>query len=94
MDFEKITRKFLLGEWKRPAKGPSGLAYARAIKETIESFNLRTIKERHRAEVALENLQSMRKDYRRLEEQNVILTEENQQLNEKLQVLEESRGSE
>lgn len=91
MDFEKITRNFLLGEWKQ---GASVLARVAAIKEALGSFNLRTIKERQRVELALENLTYLRRGYRQLKEQNATLTEENQQLNEKLQVLEESRGGE
>jgi hypothetical protein len=91
MDFDKVTRKFLLGEWKQ---GTSILSRARAIKEALESLKPRTIKERQRVELALENLTHLRRGYRKLEEQNVTLTEENQQLNEKLQVLEESRGDE
>ncbi|MBC8285586.1 MAG: hypothetical protein H8E32_17365 [Nitrospinae bacterium] len=91
MDFDKVTRKFLLGEWKQ---GTSILSRARAIKEALESLKPRTIKERQRVELALENLTHLRRGYRKLEEQNVTLTEENQQLSEKLQVLEESRGDE
>jgi|TARA_R110002051_G_C8344723_1_gene439002 hypothetical protein len=91
MDFDKVTRKFLLGEWKQ---GTSILSRARAIKEALESLKPRTIKERQRVELALENLTHLRRGYRKLEEQNVTLTEENQQLTEKLQVLEESRGGE
>ena len=91
MDFEKVTGKFLLGEWKQ---GTSILSRARAIKEALESLKPRTIKERQRIELALENLTHMRRGYRKLEEQNTTLTEENQQLTEKLQVLEESRGDE
>ena len=87
MDFNKLTRKFLLGEWKQ--EGISSLARAQAI-----SLNLRTIKERQRVEVALENLAHLRRNCRKLEERNAILTEENQQLTEKLQILEESRGDE
>jgi len=92
MDFNKLTRKFLLGEWKQ--EGISSLARAQAIREVFESLNLRTIKERQRVEVALENLAHLRRDCRKLEERNAILTEENQQLTEKLQILEESRGDE
>ena len=91
MDFDKVTRKFLLGEWKQ---GTSILSRARAVKEALESLKPRTIKERQRIELALENLTHMRRGYRKLEEQNATLTEENQQLSEKLQVLEESRGDE
>lgn len=88
MDFNKITRKFLIGEWK---EGVSILSRARAIKEALESLRPRTIKERQRIELALENLTHLRRGYRKLEEQNNVLSEENRQLNEKLQVLEENR---
>jgi hypothetical protein len=88
VDFNKITRKFLIGEWK---EGVSILSRARAIKEALESLRPRTIKERQRIELALENLTHLRRGYRKLEEQNNVLSEENRQLNEKLQVLEENR---
>jgi len=91
MDFGKITRKFLLGEWKKKA---SGLSRARAVKEALESLKPRTIKERQRIELALENLTHLRRGYRKLEEQNRVLSEENSQLQEKLQILEENRGDE
>ena len=83
MDFNKITRK-----WK---EGVSVLSRVRAIKEAFESLKPRTIKERQRIELALENLTHVRRNYRKLEEQNNVLSEENRQLNEKLQVLEENK---
>jgi len=88
VDYDNLTRKFLLGEWKGPV---SILSRARAIKEALESLKPRTIKERHRIELALENLGHVRRGYRKLEEQNSVLKEENQQLNEKLQILEENK---
>lgn len=88
MDFNKVTRKFLMGEWK---KGVSILSRARAIKEALESLKPRTIKERQRIELALENLTHIRRGYRKLEEQNNFLTEENKNLQERLQVLEENK---
>lgn len=88
MSFNDITRKFLIGEWK---KNVSALSRARAIKEALESLKPRTIKERQRIEVALENLSHLRRGYRKLEEQNNFLMEENKQLNEKLTILEENK---
>ena len=88
MSFNDITRKFLIGEWK---KNVSALSRARAIKEALESLKPRTIKERQRIEVALENLSHLRRGYRKLEEQNNFLVEENKQLNEKLTILEENK---
>jgi CYTH domain-containing protein len=89
MSFNDITRKFLIGEWKK--KKVSALSRARSIRETLESLKVRTIKERQRIEVALENLSHFRREYRKLEEQNNFLTEENLKLNEKLTLLEENK---
>jgi len=91
MDFNKVTRKFLLGEWSNKA---SVLSRVRAIKEALENLKPRTIKDVQRIELALENLTHLRRGYRKLEEQNRSLVEENQQLTEKLQLLEENRGDE
>lgn len=77
-----------MGEWKQPV---SILSRTRAIKEALESLKPRTIKERQRIELALENLNHVRRGYRKLEEQNNSLLEENQQLAQKLQVLEENK---
>lgn len=88
MNFNNLTRNFLLGEWKQNV---SIMSRARAIKEALESLKPRTIKERQRIEVALENLSHLRRGYRKLEEQNNFLMEENKQLNEKLTILEENK---
>lgn len=88
MNFNDLTRKFLLGE--RAAK-PSIFSRARAIKEALESLKPRTKKERQRIEIALENLSHLRRGYRKLEEQNRAIMEENALLNEKLTLLEENK---
>jgi hypothetical protein len=88
MNFNNLTRKFIIGEWKQSV---SVMSRARAIKEALESLKPRTIKERQRIELALENLSHLRRGYRKLEEQNNFLVEENKQLNEKLTLLEESK---
>ena len=49
------------------------------------------IKERQRIEIAHENLAHIRRSYRKLEEQNKALLEENNHLTEKLQLLEEEK---
>ena len=77
-----------MGEWKEKV---STLSRARAIKEALESLNPRTKKEKQRIEIALENLGYLRRSHRKLEEQNKFLMEENQQLNEKLNLLEENK---
>tara|TARA_R110000824_G_scaffold40551_2_gene121471 strand:+ start:131 stop:403 length:273 start_codon:yes stop_codon:yes gene_type:complete len=88
MNFNDLTRKFLMGEWKQ---GVSILSRTRAIREAFESLKPRTIKERQRIEVALEHLSHVRRGYRKLEEQNKVIMEENSSLNEKLNLLEESK---
>jgi len=91
MNFNDVTRKFLMGEWKQNV---SILSRARTIKEALESLKPRTIKERQRIELALENLTHLRRGYRKLEEKNKLLEEENNSLNEKLSLLEEAKGEE
>ncbi len=88
MNFNDLTRKFLMGEWKQNV---SILSRARTIKEALESLKPRTIKERQRIEIALENLSHLRRGYRKLEEQNRVIMEENASLNEKLSLLEENK---
>ena len=88
MNFNDVTRKFLMGEWKQNV---SILSRARTIKEALESLKPRTIKERQRIEIALENLSHLRRGYRKLEEQNKTIMEENAALNEKLNLLEENK---
>jgi len=84
MDFDKLTRKFLLGEWKGSVSVNSRLS---SIKEALQSLKPRTIKEQQRVELALENLTHIRRGYRKLQEEHRILEE-------KLQVLEEGQGDE
>ena len=88
MNFNKLTRNFLLGEWKQNI---SIFSRVRAIKEAFDSLKPRTIRERQRIELALENLTHVRRGYRKLEEQNNSLVEENNNLNERLQILEENK---
>ncbi len=92
MNFNDLTRKFLMGEWKKGGKRKiTAAARARTIKDVLENLNVRTIKERQRIEIALENLSYLRREHRKLEEQNRVIMEENQQLNEKLNLLEENK---
>ena len=81
MDFNKMTRKFLLGEWNTKASINSRLS---SIKEALQSLKPRTVREQQRVELALENLTHVRRGYRKLQEQHRVLEE-------KLQVLEEGR---
>ena len=90
MDFGKLTKKFLLGEWKTEV---SILSRTRAIREVLQNLNTRTLKDKQNTELALENLAHLRRGYRKLERHNEALLEENRELNERLQILEESKGN-
>jgi hypothetical protein len=81
MNFENMTRKFLLGEWNTKASTSSRLA---SIKEALQSLKPRTIRERQRVELALENLTHVRREYRKIQEQVRVLEE-------RLQILEEGK---
>ncbi len=87
-DFRHKTRQFLMGEWKKEI---SFLSRARAIREALGSIRTRTIKDRQKIELALENLSHIRKEYRTLEHLNNELLEENNSLTEKLKLLEETK---
>lgn len=90
MDFGRLTKKFLLGEWKTEV---SILSRTRAIREVLQSLKTRTLKDKQNIELALENLSHVRKGYRKLEKQNEVLLKENKELNERLQILEENKGN-
>lgn len=90
MDFGRLTKKFILGEWKTEV---SILSRTRAIREVLQSLKTRTLKDKQNIELALENLSHVRKGYRKLEKQNEVLLKENRELNERLQILEENKGN-
>ncbi len=71
-----------MGEWNTKASTTSRIA---SIKEALQSLKPRTLQEKQRVELALENLTHVRREHRKLKEQVTILEE-------RLQVLEESKG--
>jgi len=82
MDFGNMTRKFLMGEWKTGASTTSRLAH---IKEALQSLKPRTLQEKQRVELALENLMHIRREHKKLQEQVHVLEE-------RLQILEEGHN--
>jgi len=82
MDFGNMTRKFLMGEWKTGASASSRLAH---IKEALQSLKPRTLQEKQRVELALENLMHIRREHKKLQEQVHVLEE-------RLQILEEGHN--
>ena len=83
IDFDAMTRNFILGESKSSA---TILSYAQSLGEIINRLNPRTIREKRDLEIAREHLSSIQKQGRRLMEQI-------QMLEEKLNVLEEEKSN-
>ena len=81
MEFNRMTRKFLMGEWNTKASSTSRIA---SIGEALKSLKPRTLQEKHRIELALENLTHIRREHRKLQEQVHVLEE-------RLQILEEGK---
>ena len=88
-NFHKAARRFLVGEARR--REPSMESYIRSLAEMLESLptSSRTVSERR--EMAIEALRGVKRQYRRLREENKRLTEERDSLQERLTLLEESK---
>lgn len=82
MDFGNMTRRFLMGEWNTQASSTSRIA---SIGEALKSLKPRTLQEKQRIELALENLTHIRREHRKLKEQVLVLEE-------RLLILEEGKG--
>jgi predicted nuclease with TOPRIM domain len=90
MNFNDLTRKFLSEAWSG-VQAPSAMARFRAIKESLQALKPRTIKEKQKLSLALENLSKLRREHRKLNEQVRVLSEENSKLQEQLMILEEGK---
>tara|TARA_A100001515_G_scaffold51830_2_gene40889 strand:+ start:2250 stop:2504 length:255 start_codon:yes stop_codon:yes gene_type:complete len=81
IDFDKMTRDFILGESKNT---PSGLSYIQSLMEIVNSITPRTKTDAHRISMAKNHLREIRKNYKKLEEKVQVLEE-------KVKVLEEGK---
>ena len=79
IDFNKMTRKFLMGEGRQDVN-PHALL--QALSETSSSIRPRSIRDENKIAIAKGHLHEIRRSFRKLQEQVNILEE-------KLQVLEE-----
>jgi len=73
LDFDKMTRDFLIGESKNT---PSGQSYIQSLMEIVNSISPRTKTDAHRLSIAKNHLREVRKNYRRLEEKVQVLEEQ------------------
>lgn len=88
-NFHKAARRFLVGESRR--REPSMESYLRSLAEMLESIpaSSRTVSEKK--EMTFEILRGVKRQYRRLREENKRLTEERDNLQERLRLLEENK---
>ena len=80
IDFNKMTRRFLMGEGKQEVNAH---ALLQALSETISSIRPRSQRDENKIAIAKKHLYEITRSFRKLQEQVNILEE-------KLQVLEES----
>lgn len=80
LDWNKITRNFLLGESKVKPTIESRL---QALSELLSNFKAKSISEQRRLQLALEQVVEIKKSHRKL-------IEEHKALQEQIKVLEES----
>ena len=81
MDYDKMTRKFLLGE---SSDSPSIGSYLQSLKEALANLRPATQTDKRRLEIANNHLREVRRRVRRLQENHDMLEE-------RLKILEESK---
>lgn len=81
INFDSMTRKFLLGEG---CNSPSVRSYIQSLNEILRSLSPKSQTEKRRVEIALEHVREIKRHARKLEERVLMLEE-------KLQVLEEDK---
>jgi hypothetical protein len=81
MDYDKMTRKFLLGEVN---DSPSIGSYLQSLKEALANLRPTTQTDKRRLEIANNQLREVRRRVRKLQENHDMLEE-------RLKILEESK---
>jgi chromosome segregation ATPase len=84
-----LTRKFLLNEGSNV--NPSLKSRFLALEEMLSNIVGKSISENRKLEIIKEQISSVKREVRRLEEKNFLLEEQNKELQEKLTLLEESK---
>jgi len=79
-DFGRMTREFLIGEWKKPGVQ----SHLQMVSEILDNITPRSQQDTRRVEMAKSSLREIRKEYRRLDERVGVLEEQ-------LQLLEENK---
>ena len=73
MNLDDMTKRFLLGEDRKPE---NVLTYLQALKETINALNPKTQTDYRRLEIAKQHITEIRKLARRLQERVSLLEEQ------------------
>jgi hypothetical protein len=80
VDFQRLTREFLLGE----AKQASPQSYFQTIAELLDMMNPKTVSNKRRIESIRENVRNLRRNMLQMEKKITVLQEQ-------IQVLEEAK---
>lgn len=89
LKLDEIIRRFVFSEGKFTE--PSLKSYLQALEETLNKIGPKSMPEIRRVEIAKEQLKGVRRHVRRLEEAKALLETQNQQLTERLSLLEETK---
>jgi len=81
IDWDSMTRKFLIGEGHN---SPSVRSYVQSLSEILRNLNPKSQTEKRRVEIALEHVREIKRHTRKLEERVLMLED-------KLKVLEEDK---
>jgi len=82
IDFNKITREFLMGKTLDESRQADAWDYLHSIAETLQSIKPRTKAGERKVQLAMEHVRSLRRHTRKLEERVKVLEEQVQVLEE------------
>lgn len=89
LKIDGIIRKFLISEGN--FDNPSLRSRLSTLQELLNKISGKSLAESRRLEIIREQVFNIKREVRKLEEQNVLLEEENKMLQEKLTLLEENK---
>ena len=82
IDFDKLTREFLMGKTLDEGRQADAWDYLHSIAETLQSIKPKTKAGERKVQLALEHVRSLRRHTRKLEERVKVLEEQVQVLEE------------
>jgi len=83
IDLNAMTRRFASGESLKEGKSPDIRSYIQTLGEILQNMRPKSVSERRRLDVAVQQLKEIRRHARRLQERVTILEEQVNILEEK-----------